>query len=357
MSQTKVEQHLIENNASTRRNIVHNGAMVVAQKGTTGNFTTDTDMPTDRWNTNINGAGTHDASLSTDVPTGEGFANSLRIQCTTAHGGIGSSGYFRLQQKIEEQYVVPTAYGTSGAKPMVMSFWIKFVNASGDFCVDILNLANSNNRVISKKFTYASGSGWQQYSFVIPGDTGGNSFRNGQTGTGIYWQIFLGAGSDLTSGTLQTTWDTRVNANRAAGQTLQFGSSTSDNVYLTGCQLTLGDTLMDFEHLPCDEDEQICFRYYFDSQYTNQAIDSTDYYLWSGDVTTSNTYYHSRDLPVSMRVAPTLSVTAQGQSRFTGTVNPDTGWSDRHKVAIASESNSTGARGYYGYKFIADAEL
>ena len=357
MSQTKVEQHLIENNSSTRRNIIHNGAMVVAQKGTTGNFTTATDMPTDRWNMNINDAGTFDASLSTDVPTGEGFANSLRIQCTSAHGGIGSSGYIRLQQKIEEQYTVPTAYGTSGAKDMVMSFWIKFVNASGDFCVNILNLANSNNRVIAKKFTYASGSGWQQYSFVIPGDTGGNSFRNAQTGTGLYWQIYLQAGSDLTSGTLQTTWDTRDNTNRAVGQTLALGGSTSNNVYLTGCQLTIGDTLMEFQHLPVDEDEKICFRYYFDSQYTNQAIDSTDYLLWSGDITSGNTYYHSRLLPVAMRAAPAITVTQQGESGFQSSVGVDTGWSDRHKTAFTGVSDTTVARGYFGYKYIADSEL
>ena len=357
MSQTKVEQHLIENNSSTRRNIIHNGAMAVAQKGTTGNFTTDTDMPTDRWNVNINGAGTHDASLSTDVPTGEGFANSLRIQCTSAHGGIGSTGYIRLQQKIEEQYTVPTAYGTSGAKDMVMSFWIKFVNASGDFCVDILNLGNSNNRVISKKFTYASGSGWQQYSFVIPGDTGGNSFRNAQVGTGLYWQIFLGAGTDLTSGTLQTTWADRVNANRAAGQTLQFGTSTSDNIYLTGCQLTIGDTLMDFQHLPIDEEERICFRYYYDSQYADQAISGTDYLIWAGDITSGNTYYHSRLLPVAMRGAPAITVTQQGESGFQSSVGVDTGWSDRHKTAFTGVSDTTVARGYFGYKYIADSEL
>ena len=357
MTQTKVEQHLIENNASSFRNIIHNGAMQVAQKGTVTGFTADADMPTDRWNANISDAGTYTASLDTEVPTGQGFYNSLKIDCTTADASVAAGSVFRLQQKIEEQFTVPAAYGTSGAKDMVMSFWIKFDTAGGDFCVDVLNLANSTDRVIAKKFTYTADSGWQQYSFVIPGDTGGNVHRNAQSGTGLYWQIFLQAGSNVTSGTLQTTWASRTNANRAAGQTLQLGSNTGNNVYLTGCQLTIGDTLMEFEHLPIDIVERTCFRYYIDSQYADQAISSTDYYIWSGDITSGNTYYHTQQNKVDMRTSPSITATHQADSNFQGAVTVDTGWSDKHKTAFKAVSDGTVARGYFGFKFILDAEL
>ena len=220
MTQTKVEAPFVENNRPLR-NIMINGDMAVSQRGDSTGVTSSGYHACDRWNQNMSDAGTLSISQDTDVPAGQGFSKSLKLDCTTADASIASGSYHRLQQRIEAQNMAAVESGTANAKQTVWSFWIKFDNASGDFCVNVLNLSDSNNRVIAKKFTYASGAGWQKYSFVIPGDTGGNALTPDNSGA-YYMQIYLQAGSSLTSGTLQTTWATRDNTNRAVGQTLQL---------------------------------------------------------------------------------------------------------------------------------------
>ena len=245
-------------------------------------------------------AGTLSISQDTDVPAGQGFSKSLKLDCTTADASIASGSYHRLQQRIEAQNMAAVESGSANAKQTVWSFWIKFDNASGDFCVNVLNLSDSNNRVIAKKFTYASGAGWQKYSFVVPGDTGGNALTPDNSGA-YYMQIFMQAGTNFTSGTLQTTWDTRTDTNRAAGQTLQLASSTDNNMYLTGCQWEIGDAPSDFEHTPFDVQLQRCQRYFYrfaggTSEVFAHAIGSNS--TSAALVTTS---------PVQFRAAPSAS--------------------------------------------------
>jgi len=296
------------------RNIIINGNMAVSQRGDSTGVTASGYYACDRWNQNISDAGTLSISQDTDVPAGQGFSKSLKLDCTTADASIASGSYHRLQQKIEAQNMAAVESGSANAKQTVWSFWIKFDNASGDFCVNVLNLANSNSRVIAKKFTYASGAGWQKYSFVIPGDTGGNAMPTDNTGE-YYMQIYLQAGSDLTSGTLQTTWGTRDNTNRAVGQTLQLTASTSNNVYLTGCQWEIGDVATDFEHLPLDVNLQRCQRYL--QQFGSNTVSGVDVTAGGDRLATcmrgsnnDTTLYADIPLVVSLRNTPTVSVSA-----------------------------------------------
>jgi hypothetical protein len=250
----------------------------------------------------VNDAGTFSISQDTDVPAGYGFSKSLKIDCTTADASISSGSYHRIYQRIEAQNLAPVHSGSANAKQLVYSFWIKFDNASGDFCANILNLSDSNNRVIAKKFTYGSGAGWQKYSFVIPGDTGGNALTPDNSGA-YYVQIYMQAGSDLTSGTLQTTWATRENANRAVGQTLQLTSNTSNNVYFTGAQLEIGDAPSDFELLPFDVQFTRCCRYYWKPV---QGNDSTNEYVGLGDFYSSTQVDTDFRHITPMRAQPSL---------------------------------------------------
>ena len=244
-----------------RKNILINGDMGVAQRGTQTGVTGSQYLACDRWQMNMGDAGTWSYSQDTDVPAGQGFTHSLKMDCTTADAAVASGSYMRLQYRPESQDLKQLGWGTSNAQPLVMSFWIKFDNLTGDFCTDVLSLSNSNNRSVSQKFTYGSAGVWQKCVFTIPADTGGNILEvdnNGQT----YFQWLFQVGSDLTSGTLNTDWATRVNANRAAGQTLQAGSNTSNNIYLTGCQLELGSVATDFEYRSYGEELALCQRYF-----------------------------------------------------------------------------------------------
>ena len=366
MSQTKVEAPFIENNANFR-NMLINGDMSICQRSTSVTGITASGYRTaDRWDNNLNDHGTFTQTKSTDVPDGQGFTHSVKLDCTTADASVASASYFRFQQLIESQFLAPVMSGTANAKTTVISFWIKFDNVSGDFCADILNLNNSNNRVISKKFTYASGAGWQKYTFVVPGDTGGNALTVDNT-VGYYLQIFLGAGSDLTSGTLGTTWATRVNANRAAGQTIQIASSTDNNVYITGVQYEIGDTPSDFEHLPHDVNLQRCMRYCvsYSSNVGDQRLVPNAAYIASGFMYTSSACIGVLHFPVPMNHEPTLTTSnATDSFQFyrnnAGDALDDltiSASSSNIAAGIVNSTDASGSAGHAGGFYIGDSTM
>jgi hypothetical protein len=73
--------------------------------------------------------------------------------------------------------------------------------------------------------------------------------------------FWLGAGTDFTSGTLQTSWGSVTNANYAVGQ-VNIADDTANEWYITGVQLEAGTTASDFEFLPVDVNLARCYRYF-----------------------------------------------------------------------------------------------
>ena len=352
MSQTKVEAPFVEGGGGTGfKNLIINGDMQINQRGTTASMTSDTYGGPDRFSYNIVDNGTWTVSQETDVPSGQGFHKSLKLDCTSADASVAASSVFRFQQQIETQFLARVMHGTSDAKQMVLSFWIKWDNSiGGNFAVDILNLNNSNNRTVSKLFSYTADSGWQKYVWNIPADTGGNALTNDNT-SAYYLQIFLSGGSNVTSGTMNTTWATRVNANRAAGQTIQSASSTSNNVYITGIQLEVSDSgASEFEFLPHDVQLQRCQRYFYLH---------TDPLSSDNEPVCMGTYYSSSQVngiihfPVTMRTSPSLICTdASTHFRIyrNGTGDTTDNWSagniTKNAAEIYNNSDVSGTAGH-----------
>ena len=64
-------------------------------------------------------------SQTTDVPSGQGFANSFKIDCTTADTSLGADNLGAIQQRIEGQNLQQLKFGTSSAESITLSFWVK----------------------------------------------------------------------------------------------------------------------------------------------------------------------------------------------------------------------------------------
>ena len=77
----------------------------------------------------------------------------------------------------------------------------------------------------------------------------------------LFVSWWLVAGSNYSSGTLATTWGSQTDANRAAGQ-VNFFDSTSNEYYITGVQLEVGENATPFEHITYAEELTLCERYY-----------------------------------------------------------------------------------------------
>ena len=244
-------------NQSAFKNIIINGDMSVAQRGTSASSLTSSAYNTmDRWHLALSSLGTWTQSQSTDVPTGQGFAKSMKLDCTTADASPSSGDAMILQTRIEGQMLQYLKKGTSSAESTTMSFWVKS-NKTGTYICELRD--NDNSRQISQSYTISSADTWEKKEITFAGDTTG-AFDN-DNAKSLEIEFWLGAGTDFTSGTLATSWSSATNANKAVGQ-VNLADSTSNEWYITGVQLEVGTAASDFEFLPFDVNQIRCLRYY-----------------------------------------------------------------------------------------------
>ena len=239
------------------KNIIINGDMSVAQRGTsTSSVSSGSTYVVDRTFVYVTNGGTWTMSQDTAVPSGSGFAKSIKLDCTTADASLGAADYIAMQQRIEGQNLQYIKKGTSSAESLTLSFWVYATKTGTNIC----ELYDADNtRQISKSYTVDTTNTWEKKTITFAGDTSGTLDNDNATSmTLLFW---LGAGSNFTSGTLNTSWASATTANRAVGQ-VNHADSTSNNFYITGIQLEAGDTASEFEFLPYDVNLQRCYRYY-----------------------------------------------------------------------------------------------
>ena len=312
-----------------RKNFIINGAMMVAQRGTVVNAGNEYAGP-DRMRFNKND-GAFTISQSTDVPTGQGFGYSWKADVTTVAGTSGNY-YTFLQHRFEGQNFQSLKKGTSFAESFTLQFWIKTA-VTGTYVVEVYD--NDNNRSISQSYTVNSANTWEHKILTFPGDTTGALDNDNNDSLEINCWLF--AGSGYSSGTLNTSWNTQNNANRAVGQ-VNAANNTSNNIYFTGFQLEIGRNATEFEHRSYGEELALCQRYFCSSFSSNVApqagTDATQegehqiHLVANGDPQIV-VYF-----PVEMRAQPTMTL-----------YNVRTGGA----AGQWSTANSDGANGrYYG---------
>jgi hypothetical protein len=284
------------------RNILINGDMSIAQRGTSVSSITGSGYNTvDRFRTNMGTAGTWTQSQSTDVPTGQGFAKSLKMDCTTANGSLSAGSYLIIDQRVEGQNLQYLKKGTSSAESTTMSFWVKSAK-TGTYVVVLADM--DNTRAVSKSYTISSANTWEKKSVTFPGDTTG-AFGNDNAAS-LKVQFWLVAGTTYSSGTLQTSWGTTTNANYAVGQ-VNLADSTSNDWYVTGVQLEAGTTASEFEFLPHDVNKIRCQRYC-------ERIDksSTETIICIGAGVSSSSIFGRVYFAIEKRVVPSATISDAG---------------------------------------------
>jgi len=279
----------------SRKNLVINGAMKVAQRSTsvTG-LGGATSYPTcDRWNLQGGTAGRLTMTQTADGPSG--FANCIKLDCTTADTSVAADEYLILRQLFEGQDLQQIKKGTSDAEQITVSFYVK---ASGAFNFILELFDRDNTRGVSKLFSTTTS--WVKHSITIPADTtGAFDDDNANSMDLAFW---LHAGSNYTSGTLQTAWVSNTNANRAAGIS-SFVSSTDNEFFITGVQMEIGDISNPvFEHKTFAEELAACQRYYHEIHPKVNAV-AVRGYNSSGAVVGARFQN-----PVTMRTEPTCVV-------------------------------------------------
>ena len=241
------------------RNIIINGDMSIAQRGTSTSSITGNGYHTiDRFQTINTSLGTWTQSQSTDVPSGQGFAKSLKMDCTTADASPASSDLLQLRTAFEGQNLQYLNFGTSSAKSLTLSFWVKS-NKTGTYTMVFFH--RDATKQFSKSYTISSANTWEKKTITVVGNTA-NGIDNDNAKSFDIW-FNLGAGSNFTSGSLSSSWEAETEANYAVGQ-VNLADSTSNEWYITGVQLEAGQTASEFEFLPHDVNKTRCFRYFQD---------------------------------------------------------------------------------------------
>ena len=304
MALSKVNPNFVEQLG--RRNLIINGAMNVAQRGST--FTTPNgDYTLDRFQVYQANGAVFDVNTSTDAP--DGFSNSLEVDCTTAAASPASGAYAQMVQRIEGQDLQELAYGTSSAKKITLSFWVKS-NKTGTYQVNFRK-TQSTAQMASKTYTINTADTWEYKSVTVDGATGFSLVTDNTQGLMIDW--WYHSGSIYSSGSGSETYIAFSNTNYNTGATANLGDNTSNYLRMTGVQLEVGDTATDFEHRSFGEELALCQRYYYQigdgtGFGSAQSGSGANTYLWA---------YPFRH-PVPMRATPSLTLISGGSTYFVG---------------------------------------
>jgi hypothetical protein len=304
MTITKVTDAGLDRNRIVTPLII-NGDMSVAQRSTsvTGVGDGDTGYHTlDRWRFSEGGDNSTVFTMSqdTNVPTGQGFAKSLKMDVTTADGSPGSSDAMFLQQRFEGQNLQLLKKGTSSAEKITVAFWVSS-SKTGTYILELQDSDNTRN--CSQSYTISSADTWEKKVVVFPADTTGAIDNDNANSFEVNWWLL--AGTDFTSGTLATSFASRTNANRAVGQ-VNVGDNTSNNFYMTGCQMEIGEfdtnTIPTFPFESFENNLKKCQRYF--ETFPSNSGDGVIGFGYGSGSDTARTMFPFK---VTKRASPTMS--------------------------------------------------
>lgn len=247
------------------RNLIINGAMTVAQRGTSTASITGADIfVVDRWRLDEGADSTLTMSQET-ITSGDafnaGFNNSVKVLTTTADTSIGSSQSVQLMQHIEAQNLSGLKFGTSNAESLTLSFYYKS-NVTGvhTVCID---KPDNTKTMCPIEFTVSSADTWTKYTLTavansaVQGSSGAIANDNG-TGLRVIWG--LAYGSDYTGGT-SGTWEQNGTGNFSTSNQQNIVGTANNYIEFTGVQLEVGDTATLFEHEDYGTTLRKCQRY------------------------------------------------------------------------------------------------
>lgn len=280
-----------------RRNLIINGAMQVAQRGTS--FTgADSEYTLDRYRLNSANEDEFvcDVSQSTDAP--DGFTNSMKVDVTTAETTIDADERISIEQRIEAQNLQHLEYGTANAKTTTLSMWVKS-SVTGKYGVNIR--AHDANDNYNASFTINTADTWEHKTMTIDGNTLSGGEITNDTGIGLWFRLMLVCGSNHRTSTVDQ-WVADNSKNAPSDAQTTWGTSTSHEFYLTGVQWELGNSASPFEHRSYGEELALCQRYYHQTDLAAyQRYDSSAY------ADTTSRVYTTPSLPETMRATPTIT--------------------------------------------------
>ena len=295
-----------------RKNIVINGDMRIAQRGTSTSLSASGSYSLDRYFVQTNVGSGHTWEQVSDAPSGSGLQYSGKITVGTGASPV-TDNFGRIIYYIEGYDAQQTCFGTSSAKAVTLSFWTKS-SVTGTFGGCIKMQFASPYPGFFFTYTIKSANTWEYKQITIPAGTMSAGSMSPSNGIGLLLAFDLGEGPSRSDpagynnpsdsgGTVGVEGVTKILA--TSGATWQ----------VTGLQLEVGKNATEFEHRSYGEELALCQRYYvkFDCINAGERIGV-------GYVNNSTTAVCTIPFPVEMRTNPT-SVDTSGTANHYSVAN------------------------------------
>ena len=283
-----------------RRRINLNGGMTVWQRGNGPTAAINATCSTaDRWSFFTSGSG---GAYTTERSTGHlaetGHDTALKVAVTTADTSIAAGDYYSFLQRIEAQDVQQLQYGTSSAKHMTFSFWVR-ASKTGTNTVFLSKDSGTVWRFV-REFTINHADTWEYKTITFPPLTASSGAINNDNGLGIQIGWILKYGSAYTAGGADV-WTT--SSTFSTSNAVNNMDTVGNTFYVTGVQLEVGKVATPFEHRSYGEELAACQRYYYAFQTINSGLGSNSFLATSYS---SNSLYAVINFPVQMRASPSI---------------------------------------------------
>ena len=298
----------LTNQPSGRKNIVTNGAMQVAQRSAsvTGLGAASGYHTLDRFSVDIGAtasAGRFTMTQTADGPSG--FANCLKLDCTTADTSIAAGEALFIQQRFEGQDLQQLKKGTSDAESVTVSFYVKGDQAATYTC-ELFD--HDNSRAIAQSFAVTTD--WNRIELTFAADT--TDPLNDDNALSFELAFWLHGGSTYTGGTFSSNaWKDNVQNTRLSDSQTSFFDSTDREFFITGVQMEIGSQATNFEHRSFGEELALCQRYFYVFG-GEEGAPNLQGYGKGGDNTFGFTY------PTNMRASPSGATSGTWQKTNCG---------------------------------------
>jgi len=238
-------------------NLLINGDMAISQRATSLSGQTGTSIRcVDRFNIVEGADAAFDVAQSSTAP--DGFNNSLKIDTATADSSLASTQYASVYQRLEGLDVQQLLFGTSSAKFVTLSFYVRS-NVTGTYSVT-MSLADASSGYQSQTYSISSANTWEKKTITFIGDTTTAIPDDNTNAFAIDW--CLGSGTGYTSGgATGQAWSSDV-TKYFGGHAVNIMSSTDNEWLLTGVQLEIGEVATPFKYESHEYNLQRCQRYY-----------------------------------------------------------------------------------------------
>ena len=295
---------IYDSSTLSNRNILINGSGQVYQRGSGSIVGSGTVFGVDRFRFSTANMDNIAGTFTQDSDSPDGFGNSMKATITTAESVIAADEYAYIAQFVEAQNLQQLAYGTSAAKQLTLSFWVKS-SITGTFAVGLYKPDNTA-QIHNLTYTINSASTWEYKTLTFAANTLSGGAIDDNNGVGLYVNWHLAAGGNYKGGGSTSGWSSYASNKWADGQATDAVITTTNATFqLTGCQLEVGDTATPFEHRSYGDELARCQRYFTRFGGTN----TYDLVSLGGTASASTRVQSGCVFPTRMRASPSVSFT------------------------------------------------